>query len=144
MDVYNEEVPKRDYIFGKMNLVIGPRAYLHTDRFRFSMRTRPFNNWVREDQLGKNLKWALEAPVDEVDLALYDLDSDPMERSNVADTEKYQELAAWFRSKLGNIVLGDRRVEADWSKANTYHLSTFSLGADDKKIEIPAGLIPGS
>ncbi|MEM9418073.1 MAG: sulfatase-like hydrolase/transferase [Planctomycetota bacterium] len=142
VDVVHERKPKRDYILGEMNLVIGPRAYMHSERFRFSMRTRPFDNWVTKEQLGKNLKWALNAPVEKVDLALYDLKYDPMERNNVAADPEYRELAAFFREKLGNIVLGDGRVECDWSEPNTYHTSNFAEGADDKKLAIPAELLP--
>ncbi|AWB66005.1 sulfatase [Saccharobesus litoralis] len=142
-DVAAKTKPARDYVLGEMNLVIGPRAYLHTKRFRFSMRTRPFNNVnLKPKQLGNNIKWALVAPAEKVDMALYDLKYDPLERNNLANDPKYQKLAAWFRNKLGNIVLGDGRVEADWSQANAYHISHFAKGADDKIADIPAHLIP--
>ncbi|MGL6314305.1 sulfatase-like hydrolase/transferase [Vibrio sp. WXL103] len=143
-DVYHERLPKRDYVLGEANVISGPRAYLHTDRFRFSMRTRPFNNWVKEDQLGKDMKWALETTAEKAEMALYDLETDPLEQKNVAYDPEYVELADWFRNKLGNIVLGDGRVEADWSKGNSFHISTFSEGADDKVADIPAKLIPAS
>lgn len=140
--MYSENLPKRDYILGEVNVISGPRAYLHIDRFRFSMRTRPFNNWVNEKQLGKDLKWALVAPAKKVEMSLYDLAKDPLERNNLAYDEEYKALAGWFRQKLGNIVLGDGRAEADWSKANSYHISNFAKGADDKTLNIPADLIP--
>jgi hypothetical protein len=133
--------PKRDYILGEINLVAGPRAYMYTDRFRFSMRTRPFPGLVNGENFGRNIKWALNAPVEKVDLALYDVKHDPLERNNVAADIEYTQLAAWFRNKLGNIVLGDGRVECDWSQANSYALSNFAEGADDKIIDIPKHLI---
>ena len=142
VDVIKGKV-KRDYILGEINLVYGPRAYLHTDRFRFSMRTRPHhNNNLTPEQLGKNIKWGLTAPVEKVELVLYDLKYDPLEKNNIANDPKYRKLAHWFRNKLGNIVLGDGRVEADWSQENTYHLSNFAQGADDKVAAIPAEFIP--
>ena len=88
------------------------------------------------------MKWALKAPVEKVDLALYDVKLDPLERNNVAGDPEYAKLAAWFRKKLGNIVLGDRRVECDWSQANSYVMSDFAKGADDKQANIPQHLIP--
>ncbi|MCM2679966.1 sulfatase-like hydrolase/transferase [Echinimonas agarilytica] len=142
VDVYHQKRAKREYVLGEINVISGPRAYLHTDRFRFSMRTRPFNNWVNESQLGKDLHWPLSAPVEDVEMTLYDLEKDPGERDNVAYREDYAALANWFRHKLGNIVMGDGRVEVDWSKANSYHVSNFSAGADDKKADIPQELIP--
>nr|WP_252730577.1 sulfatase-like hydrolase/transferase [Colwellia sp. E2M01] len=141
-DVYHQKRPERDYILGEINVISGPRAYLHTDRFRFSMRTRPFNDWVQEHQLGKQLDWALTTSAENAEMTLYDLHKDPLEQNNVAYDKKYSHLAAWFRNKLGNIVLGDGRVEADWRMANSYHISNFAKGADDKKIDIPEGIIP--
>jgi hypothetical protein len=75
-------------------------------------------------------------------MAIYDLESDPLERNNRAYDPEYEKLADWFRRKLGNIVLGDGRIECDWSRPNTYSLSNFSKGADDKKARIPKELIP--
>lgn len=142
IDVMNNQAPQRDYVLGEINLVGGPRAYLHTERFRFSMRSRPFNGLVKSEYLGKDLKWALNVPAEKAEMALYDLAVDPNERKNLAYDAKYAGLANWFRNKLGNIVLGDGRVEADWSKANDYHISNFAKGADDKIADIPAHLIP--
>ncbi|MEM1110012.1 MAG: sulfatase-like hydrolase/transferase [Planctomycetota bacterium] len=141
-DTLHGQAPARDYAVGEMSLVIGHRAYLLTDRFRFSMKTRPFPGKIPADKIGENIKWALNAPVEKVDLALYDLESDPLERRNVADHPRYRELAAFLRDKLGRVVLGDGRVEVDWSKANTYTVSDFAEGAHDYKLEIPEDLIP--
>ncbi|EWH10726.1 sulfatase [Catenovulum agarivorans DS-2] len=142
IDVMNDNAPKRDYVLGELNLVGGPRAYLHTERFRFSMRTRPFNGLVNAERLGKDVKWALETTAEEAEMSLYDLKIDPLERRNLAYDPAYKGLANWFRNKLGNIVLGDGRIEVDWSKENSYHISTFAKGADDKVANIPPHLIP--
>ena len=75
-------------------------------------------------------------------MSLYDLRIDPLERVNVAYQENYEELAAFFRNKLGNIILGDRRVECDWSKENKFHISNFAAGAHDRKLDIPEKIIP--
>ncbi|MGL6314304.1 sulfatase-like hydrolase/transferase [Vibrio sp. WXL103] len=141
-DVYHERLPKREYVLGEANVISGPRAYLHTERFRFSMRTRPFSNWVNESQLGQDLKWVLETTPEKAEMALYDLAHDPLEQKNVAYDPEYAALADWFRTKLGNIAVGDGRAEADWSKANSYHISDFAQGADDKVADIPADIIP--
>ncbi|KMT66957.1 sulfatase-like hydrolase/transferase [Catenovulum maritimum] len=74
-------------------------------------------------------------------LALYDLSIDSLERNNLAYQTQYTELAQWIRHKLGNIVLGDGRIEADWSQENHYVVSNIAKGADDKKLDIPAHLI---
>ncbi|WP_111977525.1 sulfatase-like hydrolase/transferase [Algibacillus agarilyticus] len=142
-DVMHQNIPKRDYVLGEVNIISGPRAYLHSKRFRFSMRTRPFSNInLTPAQLGHDIKWALQASAEQVEMTLYDLSTDPLERNNIAYDQSHAPLAHWFRQKLGNIVLGDRRIEADWSQANTYSLSDFAVGADDKKLNIPAHLIP--
>jgi hypothetical protein len=75
-------------------------------------------------------------------MALYDLRVDADERNNVANDKKYVKLADWFRNKLGNIVLGDGRIESNWQKENDYNRTTFALGSDDKKVEIPKKIIP--
>ena len=134
---------KRDYILGEFNHVIGPRAYLRSKDFAFSMRTRETNGKPGAGfKPGTGIKWALECPRPAAELVLYDLRNDPGERWNVADDPKYAELADWFRAKLGSIVLGDGRVEIDWKQENAYHVSEFAKGTDDKKLAIPADLVP--
>ena len=128
----------REYVLGEIHLVAGPRAYLRCKDFAFSMRTRP----QRKLTPNQNVKWALECSVKEAELALYDLRNDPNERKNVATDKKYKKLATWFREKLGNIVLGDGRIECDWSQENTYKKSDFAKGSDDKKLIIPKKKIP--
>ena len=125
-----------------MNLVCGHRAYLRSTDFAFSMRTRDRRTVAKAPLLNDDITWALTADPLLIDMALYDLRTDPLERRNVAYTVEYLPLAEWFRNKLGNIVLGDGRIEMDWSTRNSYNLSTFAAGADDKKIEIPEGLVP--
>jgi hypothetical protein len=88
------------------------------------------------------VRWALQAPRDQVELALFDLRVDPNEQNNVANDERYVGLADWFRNKLGRIVLGDGRVESDWTKENSYAISDFATGAHDGKLDIPPNVIP--
>jgi arylsulfatase A-like enzyme len=142
-DTAHGRVAPRDYIIGELNHVIGPRAYLRSKEFAFSMRTRPSNGKPGQGFApGENIRWALDCPRNKAELCLYDLRTDPEERRNVADEPAYVPLADWFRQKLGNIVLGDRRVECDWRKENEWVICDFAKGADDKKLNIPAGLIP--
>lgn len=129
---------KRNYIVGEISLVAGPRAYLRSKHFSFSMRSRP----IKKGKPNENVKWALECPVEKAELALYDLRKDSLELNNVANDNEYEKLAAWFRTKLGNIVLGDGRVECDWSKSNIYNISNFAIGAHNGKLEIPSSIIP--
>lgn len=133
---------QRDYILGEMNLVCGYRAYMRTKDFAFSMRTRDKRTTAKTPYLNEDITWALTTSPLNAEMALYDLRVDPKERNNVAYTVEYIELAEWFRKKLGNIVLGDGRVEMDWSTRNAYNISRFAAGADDKKIEIPEGIAP--
>ncbi|MGJ8641008.1 MAG: sulfatase-like hydrolase/transferase [Opitutaceae bacterium] len=134
---------RREYIIGEINHVVGPRAYMRSKDFAFSMRTRPKNGKPGQGFApGEAIQWALECPRGKVEMALYDLRKDPNERWNIADDSEYSELANWFRQKLGRIVLGDRRAESDWTKENDFFISDFALGADDKQLEIPAELIP--
>lgn len=136
---------KRDYVIGEMVHVIGPRCYLRCDDFAFSMRHRekngkPGEKWGHPP--GEGVEWALEAPVEAVELALFDLRVDVKEQHNLASEPEYQKLAEWFRQKLGRIILGDGRLEADWSQESSYHVSNFAKGAHDRKLEVPAEIIP--
>lgn len=135
----------REYVLGEMNHVIGPRCYLRGEDFAFSMRNREKNGKAFEkwgDKPGVNIKWALEAPREKVEMVLFDLRTDPMEQNNVADDPEYAALADWFRVKLGNITLGDGRVECDWKNPDDYVITDFARGAHDGKLDIPAELIP--
>lgn len=140
--VANDKNFRRDYILGEMNLVNGHRAYMRSDDFAFSMRTRDRRTPAKAPLLNDDIRWALTTHPVKAELALYDLKKDPLERNNLAYTQEYLPLALWFREKLGNIVLGDGRVEMDWTTENQYSISNFAAGADDKKLEIPAHLIP--
>lgn len=142
-EVLVDKKRKREYVLGEFNHVAGPRAFLRTKEFSFSMRNRESNAKASNKQKPNvNVKWGVEAPRDAVEMALYDLRVDPMERNNVANDKAYKKLADWFRNKLGNITLGDGRIESNWVKQNDYNRSTFALGADDKKADIPKRIIP--
>ncbi len=133
----------RDYVVGETSVGGGPRAWLRGEDFAFSMRIR--EDWrAPSDEVrpNKDIKWGLEAPREEVDMMLFDLRNDKGENHNVANDPAYAELADWFRNKLGNIVLGDGRVEVNWPKMNDYAISDFALGSDDKVLDIPKKLIP--
>ena len=137
------KVPSREYILGETSVVVGPRGYIIGKDFSFSMKTRkssrmPSNKYAP----GQDIKWALTAPVEELDMALFDLRVDPNETNNLAYSEEYAGLANWFRNKLGNILLGDGRIEVNWETYNDFSRSDFALGADDKKLDIPKKLIP--
>ncbi|MGJ8693231.1 MAG: sulfatase-like hydrolase/transferase [Thalassotalea sp.] len=141
-NVANDKNFRRDYILGEMNLVCGHRAFLRSEDFAFSMRTRDKRTVAVAPFLNDDITWALTTEPLKADMALYDLRNDPLERNNVAYSAEYMALANWFRNKLGNIALGDGRVEMDWSTKNSYNISNFAAGSDDKKIEIPDGLVP--
>ncbi len=130
----------RDYVLGETSVSSGYRAYLRGKDFAFSMRSRKSN--YNPKKLGADIMWALECTPKEADMALFDLRVDPDERRNVAYDKEYEKLADWFRQKLGNIVLGDGRVECDWDKINVYDISEFAKGSDDKKLDIPKKIIP--
>jgi len=67
---------------------------------------------------GEDTKWGLEGPREDVALALFDLRDDPGEQANVANDPRYLKLADWFRNELDRIVLGDGRIESNWSVEN--------------------------
>lgn len=137
----NSQVAPRDYIVGEGNMIFGPRAYMIGKDFAFSMRTRQSNAGNSSEPL-KDVMWAMECTPEEAEYALFDLRVDPKEVNNVAYDRRYAALAEWFRTKLGNIVLGDGRLECDWNTINSYAISNFAEGSDDKVLDIPAELIP--
>ena len=141
-EVITNKAPKREYALGEINVVNGHRAYLRNLDFAFSMRSRDMWDDVHSPDQNKDVRWALTCDRPKADMALYDLRVDPLEKNNVADKKEYRALADWFRNKLGNIVLGDGRVECDWTLPNSYNISNFAGGADDKKMDIPEEIIP--
>ncbi len=141
--VMDKSLPERDYVYGEMNVVYGPRAYIRSDEFAFSMRVRDKNNQPSASYPpNNNIMWALNTSREYAEMALYDLRVDAKERTNLAYTDEYIALADWFRTKLGNIALGDGRVEVIWSEINTWDVSNFAPGADDKILDIPPEIIP--
>ncbi len=140
--IADPEGTHRDYAIGELNVVCGHRAFMRSKEFAFSMRSRDKWDESNEDNINYDIKWALNCDRPKAEMALYDLRVDPLEKVNLADDIRYRALADWFRVKLGTIVLGDGRVEADWSKPNCYSLSNFAAGADNKKLDIPEELIP--
>lgn len=139
----NDKKLSKDYIVGEINCIVGPRAYIKSKDFSFSMQTRK-NRGQPSPKFPPNvdIKWGIDAPREEVQMALYDLRKDPLERNNLANDKAYKALADWFRLKLGNIVLGDGRIECDWKNNKDFNKSDFALGSDDKKLVIPTGIIP--
>ena len=138
-----EEIEPRDYVIGETSVGGGPRAWLRSKDFAFSMRIR--EDWrvpSEKYRPNRDIKWGLEAPRDKVDMMLFDLRVDKNEINNVANDPKYKALADWMRVKLGNIVLGDGRVEVNWTKNGDYAISDFAKGSDDKKLDIPKGIVP--
>ncbi|MCF2947097.1 sulfatase-like hydrolase/transferase [Paraglaciecola aquimarina] len=135
-DVLIDSDKKRDYVLGEINHVVGPRAFIRSKSFAFSMRTRPKNSKPGQGfEPGEDIKWAYTTSAKNVEMALYDLNCDPNEQNNIAYDPAYQDLAAFFRKKLADIVLGDERVEVDWKKPNSYKLTSFAKGADNKQLK---------
>lgn len=124
------EIPARDYVLGESHAVTGPRAFIRTKDYVFSMQTRP------DRKRGKNMEWAQTASYKDLDPALYHMPSDPGEVNNLAFSPEHERIAMIMKDKLLNIVLGDNRVEVDWggNKAlgTTIFRSNFAPGADDK------------
>ncbi len=141
-EVINNAKKKREYAIGEVNVVCGHRAYLRNKEFAFSMRTRDRWDDSHAPFLNDDITWALICERPKADMALYDLRIDPLEKNNLATHKDYVAMADWFRNKLGNIVLGDGRVECDWTEPNSYNISNFAGGADDKILNIPEEIIP--
>ncbi len=135
-EIVSGNVPARDYVIGESHAVTGPRAFIRTKEYVFSMQTRPNRN------RGENMDWARNAPYKDLDPALYNTSTDPHELNNLAFNPKYRDIAETMRKKLTGIVLGDNRVEVDWgdNKAlgTTVFRSNFAPGAHDGRLKLPA------
>ncbi len=131
--VVSGELPPRPYVIGELHAVTGPRATIRTKDYMFSLKPRPNRN------RGENMLWAMHASYEELEPVLYDLRKDPHELNNVAFDESYRPISEALKTKLLNIVLGDR-VEVDWEQWGTgtrYFTSRFAPDADDKQLSLP-------
>lgn len=143
-DILKNKAPKRDYVISEMNQVVGPRANLRSKHFSFSMRNRPFDTKPGDGfKPGQDILWVKKASDKEVEMVLYDLREDPLERKNVAYDPKYKEVAKFLRKKLGDITVGDGRIEVDWNKKSRYQISNYAKGADDKRLPDLTKLVAG-
>lgn len=135
-----EAVPPRDYVIAEPTWVIGPRAVIRTKDYKFAMKIRPRpGHTMTPKTAGKDFKWAITADLQDIEPALFDLNADPDELNNLAFDQQYRPVLNALRSKLQNIVLGDGRVEVEWSKTgnDSAHHSNFAPGADDGRLEVP-------
>ncbi len=133
-------IPARDYVIGESHHSIGPRAYIRTKDYAFSVKTRP------NSKRGVNMKWALNASYEDLDPSLYDTKKDPGELNNLAKNPKYRKLAEKLKDKLLQIVIGDGRAEINWGKDNfgkttkaigtKVYRSNFAPGAHDYKLKL--------
>ena len=131
--VASEDISARDYIVGESHAVTGPRAFIRTKDYVFSMQTRP------NKKRGENMDWALHSSYSDLDPALYDMKNDPKEVNNLAFNKGYSKIAQTMKEKLINIVLGDNRVEVKWGKrgdGTEVFRSNFAPGAHDYKLKL--------
>jgi arylsulfatase A-like enzyme len=131
--VASGNAPVRDYVIGESHAVTGPRAFIRTEEYLFSMQTRPNKN------RGENLEWALNASYEELDPGLYHTTVDPHEINNLAFEKEYERTAMAMKEKLINIVLGDNRVEVGWgpkADGTQVYRSNFAPGAHDYKLKL--------
>ncbi|WP_241664723.1 sulfatase-like hydrolase/transferase [Seonamhaeicola maritimus] len=141
-DVLKGKSINREYAIGAINHGVGEISFMRSKDFSFSMRSKKDNTKPKKGKLLKDIKWPLTTERENAEMALFDLRVDPNEQNNIANDPKYIKLADWFRNKLGNIVLGDRRINCDWNYKNEWAISNFSEGSDDKKLQIPSKFIP--
>ncbi|EMI16473.1 sulfatase family protein [Rhodopirellula maiorica SM1] len=135
-------LPPRDYIIAEPTWVIGPRAVIRTQDYKFAMKIRPrAGHTMTATTAGKDIKWALTADLKDIEPTLFDLRNDPDEINNVAFDPRYRTVLDALRAKLQNIVLGDGRIEIAWTKTGTnlpVHQSNFAEGANDGLLNVPA------
>ena len=127
-------IPPRDYVIGESHAVVGPRAFIRTKDYAFSIQTRP------SKKRGEDMQWARNASYKDLDPALYYMPNDPNEVENLAFDPKLKKVAKKLKEKLLSIVLGDNRVEVDWgdNKAlgTKVFRSNYAPGSDDKKLDL--------
>ncbi|TYA74636.1 sulfatase-like hydrolase/transferase [Seonamhaeicola marinus] len=134
------KAPKRDYVIGESHHSIGPRAYIRTKDYMFSVKTRP------NSKRGVKMDWAMNATYKDLDPALYHTAKDPNEINNVAFNPKYKNVAMKMKKKLLDIVIGDGRAEVNWGGDNfgkntkaigtKVHKSNFAPNAHDYKLQL--------
>ncbi|GJM62440.1 sulfatase-like hydrolase/transferase [Persicobacter diffluens] len=132
-EVAASEVATRDYVIAESHSVTGPRAFIRTKDYVFSMQTRPHK------KRGQDMEWALNASYKDLDPALYHMPSDPEEVNNLAFSKAHQEVAEKFKEKLISIIFGDQRVEVDWGKkadGTKVYRSNFAPGSHDRKLTL--------
>ncbi|WP_139958985.1 sulfatase-like hydrolase/transferase [Flavicella sediminum] len=123
----------RDYVVGENHAVTGPRAFIRTKDFMFSIQSRP------SKKRGENMEWARTASYPDLDPCLYQTSSDPHEINNLAFNKKYEKIAKILKEKLINVVIGDGRVEVNWGKkadGTTVYRSNFAPGAHNHKLDL--------
>lgn len=129
------DAPTRDYVIGECHAVTGPRAYIRTKEYVFSMQTRPHK------KRGQDMDWARTATYKDLDPGLYHMPSDPNEINNLAFSKKHQKIAKKMKQKLMNIVLGDNRIEVGWGKGTNVtgtevFRSNYAPGAHNYKLKL--------
>lgn len=132
-DVASGKAQSRDYIVGENHAVTGPRAFIRTKDYVFSMQSRP------SKKRGENMEWARTAAYKDLDPSLYKTSSDPHEVNNLAFDKAYQKIAQQMKDKLIDVVLGDGRVEVAWGKkadGTKVYRSNFAPGAHDYKLKL--------
>jgi arylsulfatase A-like enzyme len=130
----------RDYIIAEPTWVVGPRAVIRTKKYKFAMKIRPRSgHTMTKGAAGKDFKWAITADLKDIEPALFDLVDDPGELNNLAFNSRYVAVRDALRSKLQDIVLGDGRVEVEWTRAGNDQAfkSNFAPGANDGRLSVP-------
>jgi len=109
-DVISGKHPPKDHIICETGHVFGHWALHRTDRWAFSMKTRP-----KDLVWGKDMNWAKRQPDASLDMMLFDMKNDPEQKHNLAYNPEYQEICDELKAKLEEEVLGPDRVEYDWN-----------------------------
>ena len=131
--VVTGEIPSRDYIVGEAHAVTGPRAFIRTKDYVFSMQSRP------NKKRGQKMDWAVKAKYNELDPGLYRMSTDPHEQHNLAFDKQYEKIAMKMKDKIVNIIFGDGRVEVEWgpkADGTTVYRSNFAPAAHDGKMKL--------